>query len=179
MYRSLQLPKWTKHTSMMKITDKTKFFLYLVNKNAHFEIRLFKYCILFWNDTIMISRVQCLSTLYKYDGKIVTWTLSVLLYIIGYMYCNIKICYFSWMYNQYGQININSCRSSSCKKHSISWKNLQKDTAFLLYNCYLKLYKKIIFPENRTNFGTLIENWSPRNNWNIVESGLKHHNSNP
>jgi hypothetical protein len=43
MYRSLQLPKWTKHTSMMKITDKTKFFLYLVNKNAHFEIRLFKY----------------------------------------------------------------------------------------------------------------------------------------
>ena len=40
----------------------------------------------------------------------------------------------------------NRFNASSCKKHPISWEHLQKDTAFLLYICYLKFYKKCYFP---------------------------------
>ena len=50
----------------------------------------------------------------------------------------------------------NRFHASSCKKHPISWKNVQNDTVVLLYLWYLKFYKDYIFPVNRTKFGILI-----------------------
>ena len=38
---------------------------------------------------------------------------------------------------------------------------------------------RLLTPPLTTNPGSAPDNWPPRNNWNIVESGLKHHNPNP